>query len=119
MTWDDVITLIARSYPDGVTVDDMKRPVKPVETRREVFANKKSMTRAELYDSLKNFYAPYEKGLNSAVLFDIHTFEYQGEEYLEHNGKRYRIYGTFVSNNGEITELKATDTSEKGVPYGI
>jgi ribosomal protein S18 len=114
MRWTNTITLIARSYPGGVTVDDHKRPIEPVETSRKVFGNKKSVTRTELYANLQKFYAPYEKGLDVTALFDVRTTDYKGEEYLEYEGKRYRIFGTFVSSNGEITELKATDASEKG-----
>jgi hypothetical protein len=113
MRWNNTITLIARSYPGGVTVDKDKRQMKPVETQRKVFGNKKSVTRAELYANLQKFYAPYEKGLDSEVLFDVRTVDYHGEEYLIYEGKRYRIFGTFVSKNGEITELKATDASER------
>ena len=49
-----------------------------------------------------------------AVLFDVRSGDYNGEKLLEHNGTRYRIYTTFVSRNGEFTELKVTDLSERG-----
>lgn len=99
-TWDDEVTLLKVEIGD-----EDGYPTDPIETRRTVYANKKSATRTE-------FYAANQSGLRADVVLEIHAYEYEGERYLEHNGKRYEIIRTY-SPSFELVELTCTDLSQR------
>ena len=92
MLFRDVIDLISVTYeqsPSGAPIE--------VETPRQVFANRRSVRQSE-------FYAAAMVGLRPEIMFEVRTIEYNGEEKLEYQGKRYDILRTY-DKNGEVTEL--------------
>jgi len=98
MRWTDIITLITatrRLSENGI-------PVSSGETYRNVRAVKKSTGHKDFLDA-------YKAGLKAELLFDVRSVEYNGEKLLEHEGKRYRIYKTYLKGTDGITELKVTD----------
>ena len=64
-------------------------------TKRKVFANKRSVTRAEFFDAGRN-------GLNPEYAFDIFFGDYNGEEIVEYNGQGYSVYRTFHSSTDNL-----------------
>lgn len=54
-------------------------------TRRKVFANRQSVSRAE-------FFAAGRNGLNPAFVFNVFFGDYRGEEVIEYKGKTYSVY---------------------------
>lgn len=90
--FDTPVTLIA------VTVtgrDDIGNPVRK-ETASEVWAELKSVTRAE-------FQAAGAMGLKPSFLVVVPDVDYHGETLVELKGNRYSVYRTFL--NGENREL--------------
>src|SRR5690606_21742013 len=100
MTYDELITLISITQGE----DEAGYPVDAVETRRDVLANKKSVTRSE-------FYAANQSGLRADIAFVVHGYEYNGERFVEHNGKRYEVIRTFEVSFEEM-EIICTDISQ-------
>lgn len=99
----DVITLIA--VTQGQDSDGFPSEV---EHAHEVFADKKSVTRAEFYSSL-------QAGINATAVFDVWQADFDESAYdgteatrLEHNGKKYKILRTY-SKDGEMLEITCTD----------
>ncbi|MGV3139442.1 phage head closure protein [Brevibacillus agri] len=101
--WSDLVALVTVTPGE----DEAGYPTDPVETRREVLANQKSVMRSE-------FYAAAQSGMKADVVFEIHAFEYNGETILEHGGKRYEVIRTFQATPEEI-ELTCSDLSQNGV----
>jgi hypothetical protein len=102
----DVITLIAASEQE---TDDQGFYLPPSETRREIFANRKSVGYSEFYKSA-------QAGQTAEIKFTVRTDEYSAEGFAEHKGKRYKILRTYETANGEFTELTLTDLSERDAP---
>jgi SPP1 family predicted phage head-tail adaptor len=63
-----------------------------VETRKAVFAQIDSISRAE-------FNAARTVGLNPSLSVTIWAFEYTGEKFVELNGEKYSVYRTFARRN--------------------
>lgn len=70
---------------------------KTVETKKEVYCNKKSISQTEHYQAAAVGFKPQLK-------LEVMTFEYDEESILEFENKRYKIERTFEAKN-EITEL--------------
>jgi SPP1 family predicted phage head-tail adaptor len=92
MFFRDVVDLLAIQ----ATENDMGDLIE-TETSRTVFANKKSITRAEFYQAAMT-------DLRPELMFEVRTIEYQNEKKLKFNEKTYNIIRVF-SKNDEITEL--------------
>lgn len=90
MPWNDVVDLITVSHSKDANVFVN-------ETVRTVYANKKSVMRNEFYQAIAN-------GLKPTVTFEIHSFEYEDEQKLRHDGKDYLIIRTF-SKDDDMLEL--------------
>lgn len=103
--WSDILTLIAVAVPTEET-DDSGFYAEPTETKREVFANRKSVGYSEFYKSDL-------AGYSTELKFDVHSQEYAGEPFAEYGGKRYKILRTYDTKNGEFTELTLSDLSER------
>lgn len=89
---DCVINLVSATYTKnsyGVQ--------KPAETKREVFAEVRSITRSEFYQAGRN-------GLNPQYVFIVFAEDYEGETICEYDGNRYAIYRTFRAG-GDYMEL--------------
>lgn len=69
----------------------------PSETKRTVFCNLSSVTRAEFYDAGK-------QGLRAEYRATMFEPDYAGEEIAELNNVRYGIYRTYRTD-GELIEL--------------
>ena len=92
MLFKEVINLV------GVTTteNDMGDIIEVV-TKREVFADKKSIRQNE-------FYQAQATGLRPELMFIVRTIEYEQEPKLEYNLKTYNIIRTY-DKDGELTEL--------------
>ena len=89
----DVITLVALN----ITKDSLGIEVS-TEALREVFAEVSSITQTE-------FYAARDAQIKPEYRFRVFFGDYNGEEILEYQDKRYGIYRTFRS--GDYMELYA------------
>lgn len=67
----------------------------PTETLKKVYANVKSVTRAEFFDGGRN-------GLNPELVFSVFFGDYSGEKILEYNGTRYTVYRTYQLRNDAL-----------------
>lgn len=86
-----VITLIGRSRQQdeyGVWRDN-------VETRREVFAQVNSVSRAE-------FFSAGQTGMKPEYMFAVFFGDYDGEQLVEYNGVTYSIYRTYHARNDSM-----------------
>lgn len=88
------ITLIRKAY----TSDSIGQMI-PIETTAEVYADIKSVSRAE-------FFAAGEKGLNPELVATMFAPDYSGEDTceIENNGVkvRYSVYRTYLARNDSI-----------------
>lgn len=80
---------------------------KETETKRQVFCQVDSVTRAEFFEAGRN-------GLNPEYRFTMFGGDYDGEETVEYNGKLYGIYRVYRNRTDRI-ELYA---ERKGVHNG-
>ena len=67
------------------------------QTRRDVFCQVESVTRAEFFEGGRN-------GLNPEFRMSMFSGDYNGERLLMYNGNTYSIYRTFIAKN-DIIEL--------------
>ena len=67
-------------------------------SRRDIFANEKSIRGNE-------FYIASQSGYTLEVMFEVHSLDYEGETIVEYESKRYRIVRTYERKQDEITEL--------------
>jgi len=82
---DTTIRLIgAATYTEDAA--GIRRPV-PAEPR-EIFAQKKEVTRAEFYNAGRAGYKP-------EFVFDVFAADYHGESVLEYENETYAIYRTY------------------------
>lgn len=65
------------------------------ETRRNVFCDISSVTRAEFFDGGRN-------GLNPEFVFTMFFGDYAGERIVEYAGNRYAIYRTYHGRTDDI-----------------
>lgn len=90
---DDVLTLIGESYAVnsiGVNV--------PTETRTEVWAHKRSLTRYEWFEASR-------QGLNPSCVLITNAANYSGEKIAIWGGVRYAIYRTYQKDDTDEIEL--------------
>ena len=55
----------------------------------------KGVTRSEFYEAMK-------AGLKLTAAFEMWACDYGGQEYVEHNGKRYKVERAYPLAGGEI-----------------
>lgn len=94
MTTDVLCTLIKQGK---AVVDEFGNAVYP-ETKRTVFAQRKSVRQSEFFQAAAVGYKP-------EILLEIYDFEYEGEQLCELEGERYSIYRTFSKQNSDRLEL--------------
>ena len=92
MLFNDVIELVSVTH----TRNDAGELV-PHETKREVFANRKSVRQSE-------FYAAAQIGLRLEQMFEVLEADYDGETLVIYDGKRYEVERTY-SRGHERLEL--------------
>lgn len=85
MRYKEVINLLSVT----IVEDDLGNQ-RQEETPRQVFANQWGVSTSE-------YYGASSQGLKPEKRFEIHSFEYQGESKLSHEGIEYRIIRTEVS----------------------
>lgn len=64
-------------------------------TRRVIFAQVDSITRAEFFEAGRAGFSPELK-------FTVFFADYQGESVAEYNGRKYGIYRTFLARNDRL-----------------
>lgn len=89
---DDVINLVSATY----TKNEYGVPVAH-ETKREVYADVRSVTRAEFFEGGRS-------GLNPRFHFNVFHGDYNGEEIAEYQGLRYGVYRVY-RNESDYIEL--------------
>ena len=87
-----VITLIQTTY----TVDKIGQQV-PVEIGKDVFCNVSSVSAAEFFDAGR-------AGIKPEYRVTMFAPDYEQEEIVELDGKRYGVYRTYLGQN-ETVEL--------------
>lgn len=95
--WNHEITLITKVK---VGVDALQQPIFEEEYSK-ILCSKRSVTRSE-------FYQASQVGVRPTLVLDIHSFEYEGQELVQFEEKRYRILKTYQVRN-EILELTLTE----------
>lgn len=58
------------------------------ETKKTVFARKKSVARTEFYEALRS-------GVNPVYIFEVFAGDYDGQRLLEYEGDRYEVTRTY------------------------
>lgn len=86
MTYDEELTLIKKT----VTYDELGIPLIS-EAKTTILCNEKSVARTE-------FYTAAAIGLKPEIVFVIHEDEYQEQQIVEYDGKRYDVLRTYVGD---------------------
>ncbi|WP_227397328.1 hypothetical protein [Jeotgalibacillus aurantiacus] len=95
--WSDVIDLISIDEENEV-INENGYPV-PAETRREnIFCNKKDVRSAE-------FYQAAAQNIRLEMMLEMHSVDYQGEEYLFFHRDQSRYFIERTYDRGEKIEL--------------
>lgn len=100
MRHDQVIYLLSVT----TTQDEIGNQIEDV-VERMVFANELAVTSEEFYNAAAT-------GLRPAKRFEIHSFEYHGEDRLKHEGVVYRIIRT--EKRGEKIRLTCERVAADG-----
>ncbi len=90
MFYTDEITLIA----DKTTIDSAGYPV-TAEKCRDVFANAKSVTRAEYYEAMRS-------GISASIVFVVSSHDYRDERIVEYEGRRYKVERTYFTDADHV-----------------
>lgn len=93
--FDEVIYLIKQGEE---TQNEEGFPIPAQDAKRDVFANEKSIRGNE-------FYIASQSGYTLEVMFEVHSFDYEGESLVEYESKRYKVVRTYERKQDEITEL--------------
>ena len=101
MTYDHELILIGQVYEE----DEWGNQV-PVEARKPVLCNVKSISRNE-------FYAAAQTGLKPEITFVIHGYEYNEEKEVEFEGEKYKVIRTYMKDFEEI-ELTCEKVAANG-----
>lgn len=92
----NVINLISKTYD----VDSIGQYV-PILSKRQVYCDVRSITRAEWYDAGR-------QGFKPDISFVMFAPDYQGEDLIEWNSRKYSVYRTYIAQN-ETLELYCQD----------
>ena len=98
--WLDELTLIAETTAEN-RVNKNGFAVKPEESPRTVFCNKKSIGYSEYFKS-------QQTGKLVEAKYEVHKADYGGEDVVEVNGRRYFVLKTYDTGTDTI-ELTLTD----------
>lgn len=100
----DIITLISAGEKK---INERGFAIPAPEQRCVVFGNKKAAWHSEFFEA-------QQLGIAIKFKIDIYSIDYNGEEYAEYEGGRYKVLRTEESKNGEFVELTLSDLSERG-----
>ena len=104
--WADEITLISTNE-DEERVNDNGFPNPEAEVKRVVFCNVKTTGYNEYFKSQQTGKVVEKK-------CDVHKVDYEGEDTVELDGKRYYVLKTYEPvGNEDIIELSLTDIRHK------
>ena len=81
----DIVKLIKVTYQN-----DEYGVQKATETERQVYCNVISTNATEVFEGGRN-------GLNPVYRFTMFRYDYDGEEIVEYEGKRYYVYRAYTS----------------------
>ncbi|AYB47129.1 phage head closure protein [Paenibacillus lautus] len=103
MSYDHELILIT---PGGIIEDDIGNqiPIDPVRT--PVYCQLRSVGRNEFYNAAVT-------GLRPEFIFIIHAYEYNGEQLVEFEDKKYRVLRTYSTSFEEI-ELSCEKVAADG-----
>lgn len=99
-----IIKLISVSITEDAIGNQIETP-----TEREIFAN-------EFYVSSGEFYNAAVTGLKPEKMFEIYSYEYQGEEKLKHDDKIYNIIRT-EARGDKIRLTCEKILADEGTPF--
>jgi hypothetical protein len=102
--WVDEITLVSQTAPDE-RVNENGFENEPQESKRTVFCNKKSVGYSEYFKS-------QQTGKVVESKCEVHRADYEGEETVEMDGKRFFVLKTYDIDDDTI-ELTLTDLRHK------
>ena len=89
--YNDVITLVHTDYLINAVGDSI-----PTEVKKDVFALARSIGMKEKYEALAI-------GLHPELAFVLADYyDYDGQEYIEYEGVRYRVLRTFKKTTNEL-----------------
>ncbi|MDP4158387.1 MAG: phage head-tail adapter protein [Bacillota bacterium] len=100
MRHNQVIYLIKTTITEDEVGNQIQTP-----SEREVFANEFSVGASEFYNAAAT-------GLRPAKMFEVYSFEYEGEEKLKNNSIAYRVIR--VEGKGEKTRLTCEKVAADG-----
>ena len=89
----DVVKLISLT-----TSQDEYGATRKVEHAREVFCDVASVSSAE-------FFRAHQNSMNAAFQIKMFRYDYEGEQLLEYEGKKYAIYRTHCPRGSDDIEL--------------
>ena len=87
-------TVTIKLIAQKTTYDEIRQPVYE-DYAREVYAQLRSITRAEWFEAGRN-------GMRPDIAFIMMSFDYRGETVIEWNGVRYGVYRTFRGRGDRI-----------------
>ena len=85
-------------------VDDDGFPIEEIKPKDPIFANKLSVRSNE-------FWQARNTGVQLSYAFEIHSFEYEGEEKALYDGEEYTIERTY--SKGDLTEIYLSRKSDE------
>lgn len=98
----DIVTLLCvQKIPDGSGY------VKEITTQKQVFAEIKSVGRAE-------YYAAYQVGISVSIIAVLNAGDYNGEAEVEHEGTKYNVIRTYKTSNDYIELTCSTAPPGRG-----
>ena len=104
--WVDEIILVKEAAPtNGDRVDGGGFPVRQEEEKRTVFCNMKSVGYSEYFKS-------QQTGKVVEAKCDVHKADYEGEDTVEMDGRRFFVLKTYDIDDDTI-ELTLTDLRHK------
>lgn len=102
--WADEITLISQKPPDErINAGGFEN--EPQESTRTVFSSKKSVGYSEYFKS-------QQTGKVVEAKYEVHKADYEGEDIVEADGRRFFVLKTYDINDDTI-ELTLTDLRHK------
>ena len=100
--WCDEITLITEQEPQEKYNENGFANASVGEIKRIVFCNKRSISQNE-------YYKAQQSGKQVEIKVEVHTVDYEGENLVELEGKRYTVLKNYAPEDSDITELTLTD----------
>ena len=85
-------------------VDDDGFPIEEIKPKAPILANKLSVRSNE-------FWQARNTGVQLSYAFEIHSFEYEGEEKALYDGEEYTIERTY--SKGDLTEIYLSRKSDE------